>query len=1113
MSDTLNKDQSDRLSDFQANLIAQVTERERFLSLLSDSSQSDEVIKQYYVFLQNLLLAVENYGFRSIANLVSRIIQQLMQLETTQISPYSIQRIEYLHEQLLKNLNGISASSVKHASLSRLYFYGLSKHEVNSVLTKLKRSAVDDVVVDSLETMPMLASSELLVLRLTDEEIHSKTIDKLLASKNVTAHQILYLAESESSHVSLRLGAYGIENVFTWPKDQFFLARFYYLHLHQKDYSIKPFRLIFVGADESVAPLQQWMALLGCDAVHFSNIEEALNATRELHPDAFILDDVGLRYEVGPLVSAIRQTSALKQTPIFHLRPELKGLQAYQAGRDYDIDIFLSVTESVETLGLSLFSRLAHERRVNSLALSATEAVQQEADWKTGTDLHNILSIADTQGRIIEVNENFSRVSGYSADELIGQDHRIVNSGQHSRGFFQEMWATIAAGQVWQGEVCNRNKWGQLYWVDSSIFPVLGVDGKPEKYVSIRTDITHLKNTESRLLEAQDLAKLANWQSDVIRGEVEWSDSIYNIYGFDPSQQKPSIEALKNAILDEDVARVAKSVEQGDLTGIRDLVYRIKRGDGEIRYVHEVAKIHQNEQGEVVRIVASVQDVTDTKRAEEALKASEYRFTQSQRFAKIGIWDYKITTGDLFWSEQVAPLFGGPSSEMETSYDNFVGALHPDDRQAVLDAINNCIEKRAEYDIEHRVIWEDGSVRWLHEVGDVVRADDGMPLNMLGLVQDITERKLAEEELIQATFRAEQSDRAKSTFLSNMSHELRTPLNAIMGFGQLLELSAKEETEKRHVGNILSASDHLLRLINDILDLSRVESGEMEFLIEPVVVGELLNQIKEMMLVYAQQHHVTLHFPDDSELFTARVFADALRLKQVLINLVSNAIKYNKFEGEAWVSLEICDGRICIKVKDTGLGIEDAAIEKLFVPFNRLGQDHSAIEGTGVGLAITKRFVEAMNGEVVVSSKVGEGSEFTVIMPLDDNGVEDDADGSLRVKVLIIESSANDIRAMQAMLTDINPKIQLAAAPNIKVALASAQRSLPDIIFINSRLITEENLAVLEMIRSLSNEEMRIIGISDALDGSSDSPNNTIIEQMLVSPIDTQAVATIVNRD
>ncbi len=245
-----------------------------------------------------------------------------------------------------------------------------------------------------------------------------------------------------------------------------------------------------------------------------------------------------------------------------------------------------------------------------------------------------------------------------------------------------------------------------------------------------------------------------------------------------------------------------------------------------------------------------------------------------------------------------------------------------------------------------------------------------------GIIRDQTQYRRAEE--------AEKANQAKSEFLSRMSHELRTPLNAIIGFSEVIFYNAKEplsSSQKKNLNHILKASQHLLELINDILDLSRIDSGKIRLSLEPINMDQLIKDLSNLVYPMAEKEKVQLSLSEiNSDIF---VLGDKTRLKQSILNLLSNAIKYNRPSGQ--VSLKVIrvpNNRVLIEVSDTGIGIPNENFEDLFKPFNRLGADRSEIEGTGIGLAITKKLVELMNGSISVESDLGKGANFLLIFQL-----------------------------------------------------------------------------------------------------------------------------------
>lgn len=263
----------------------------------------------------------------------------------------------------------------------------------------------------------------------------------------------------------------------------------------------------------------------------------------------------------------------------------------------------------------------------------------------------------------------------------------------------------------------------------------------------------------------------------------------------------------------------------------------------------------------------------------------------------------------------------------------------------------------------------------------IVSAASGEPEYLLGISRDITDRKAADEAVRQAKLEAERASRAKSEFLSRMSHDLRTPLNAILGFAQLLEMDALAPEHSESVRQILKGGRHLLELINEVLDIARIEAGHLSLSPEPVAVSDVVAQVTDLVRPLGASRGITVMSTLPSDASALHVQADRQRLTQVLMNLVANAVKYNRDGGSVRVSCVAKAERVRLAVTDTGAGIPPEKLALLFQPFERLGADQSAIEGTGLGLAVSKGLTEAMGGAIGVESIVDEGSTFWVELP------------------------------------------------------------------------------------------------------------------------------------
>ena len=362
--------------------------------------------------------------------------------------------------------------------------------------------------------------------------------------------------------------------------------------------------------------------------------------------------------------------------------------------------------------------------------------------------------------------------------------------------------------------------------------------------------------------------------------------------------------------------------------------------------------------------------------ANAALSETNARLRLAMDSGQLGEWDLDATTDRITLGPRAAQMYG---LQQGVSYarSQVRELSHPQDAARVRQMLEQALADHHNFILEYRVLRRDGGVRWIASSGRGRYAPDGTLLGMTGVMQDITERKRVEAELNEAKAVAEQANIAKSEFLSSMSHELRSPLHSILGFAQLIESGSPPPSlgQKASIDQIRQAGWHLLALINEVLDLSLIESGKVSFSRQPLPLAEVLGECRAMIETQAAKNdvRVTFHPLDGPGL----VLADRTRTKQVLINLLSNAIKYNRMSGTLDVRCSTVGAqRVRVSVADTGQGMTPEHIAQLFQPFNRLGKETGAEEGTGIGLVVSKRLVEMMGGTIGVRSVLGMGSEF-----------------------------------------------------------------------------------------------------------------------------------------
>ena len=454
--------------------------------------------------------------------------------------------------------------------------------------------------------------------------------------------------------------------------------------------------------------------------------------------------------------------------------------------------------------------------------------------------------------------------------------------------------------------------------------------------------------------------------------------------------------------------------------------------------------------------------------------------------------------------------------------------IHPDDHALAAEhmhAATRGLDQRAR---EVRFFDRSGEVRWMQVRGRALFDAEGDVSGFAGVLHDVTERRHAEVQADVATRIAEQArdeaerarkeaerardeaeraldqavraSQAKSEFLSRMSHELRTPLNAILGFGQLLELSELAEEDVENVEHILIAGRHLLDLINEVLDVVRIESGKLSLTLVPVEVGAVVSESLDLVRHAATARGVTLASP--ARHCGVVALADRQLLKQVLINLLANAVKYNRDDGHVEVRCALLapadapaaaaeHGWLRLTVQDTGRGIAPEHLQDVFTPFERLGAEGTAVEGTGMGLSVTRRLVEALGGGIGLSSEVGRGSSFWVDLPLAEPLVEvavpAPREEQTRGTVLYVEDNAANVTLMRRIFSR-RPHLRLVIAHDGPQALEKARGDRPDLVLLDLHLPTMSGTEVLTALRAEPCAQLRAVPVvvvtADVSEGS-----------------------------
>ncbi len=444
----------------------------------------------------------------------------------------------------------------------------------------------------------------------------------------------------------------------------------------------------------------------------------------------------------------------------------------------------------------------------------------------------------------------------------------------------------------------------------------------------------------------------------------------------------------------------------------------------------------------------------------------------------------------------------------------FLDFVHPEDQDFISAEFQRLITGQQESLVHQlRFVRMDGNCRWLEIGARVIRNAHGALEGTAGTLVDTTERREIEAKLIAARDEAYRANRAKSEFLSRMSHEFRTPLNAVLGFGQLLEMADLRKPAADHVGFILSAGTHLLNLIDEVLDIARIESGRLTLTMEEFDVESLLAEAISLVgSAAAERHVVCLQAPENDPGMMA--IADRQRVKQVVLNLLSNAVKYNREYGQIRVATSIVneDSSIRIEVCDTGEGIDSSLLERVFAPFDRAGAEQTEIQGTGLGLALSKSLVEAMGGSIGVRSTVGVGSTFWFELPIGAraSAIISSPTVESEYSALCIEDNLSSLALIRTVLSSGGLKIIPALRGRAGIELA---RTLsPSIIVLDLDLPDVHGLDVLADLRGDERTSTIpvIVTTSDSTPSARKTAQSLGAARFLLKPLDITEFVTAV---
>ena len=682
---------------------------------------------------------------------------------------------------------------------------------------------------------------------------------------------------------------------------------------------------------------------------------QILSKVDNLNHDLIILDINLPDIDGFEICKILKNNSSSENIPVVFLtsqRDDIYIVKGYELGAEDFIHKPINTTEFLAKIRLHIKNKLLNDKLIMELWEKNQIAEEHRKLTIAVEQSVNTIVITDLDGNIEYANNAFEKTTGYTFNEAIGKNPRILKSGEQPKEFYENLWNVISLGMQWKGEFHNINKFGKSYWEAATITPIKDAEGKVVRYLAIKEDITDKKNAEQIIIQSENKYRKL----------------------FENSQLGIAITTINGKVVEANQAVM-------DMTG----------------YVYE-----------------------------DSLSSNIL---------------------EIYVNKEERNLFINQILK-EGKVNNFETQLYKKNKEIFYANVNSNIFELS-----------------------------GEKL-LITTILDITPTKNFETKLLEEKERAETANKLKSRFLANMSHEIRTPLNAVIGFTDILSSVEKEEFKKNYLHSIKSASKTLLHLINDILDLSKIEAGKMQINKSSVDIKTILFEIKEIFTLKSQQKKIDLFF-EIPENLPQYVLFDELRIRQILLNLVGNAIKFTQ-RGYVKIKVEYINNKnnkndLILRIIDTGIGIKEESQKTIFTAFQQQeDQDARKYEGTGLGLAISKRLIEMMDGKITLKSKIGEGSVFKIkfcnIEETDEtiNFSDTFNNENSNVKfdehlILVVDDNDSSRNIVKNYLSDTNLKIIETDDGN--KAFILAKQFIPDLIFMDLKMNGIDGFKAAELIK------------------------------------------------
>jgi hypothetical protein len=660
-----------------------------------------------------------------------------------------------------------------------------------------------------------------------------------------------------------------------------------------------------------------------------------------------------------------------------------------------------------------------------------------------------------------------------------------------------------------------------------------------------RAQAEALHDAQRRLERASLSIHEGHWETDLVTRK-HWASSSYCLLlGYDPSELPLDFMEQVDRLIHPDDLPVAREISTRHIETATAYQHetRLRHKDGSYRWFLVRGLAEKGADGRPIRLSGSVQDIHKQKLAESALADARQRFERAIRGTQDGLWEWDLVRRSLWISPRFEAILGYPEGAITGALKSPDDLVHPEDRETSEGAQRAHFEQNQPCDLEVRMRAASGEYRWVRMRGQSERDAFGRPLRLAGSMQDVTEARAARDALIQASEAAQAASRSKSAFLANVSHEIRTPMNGILGMTSLLLDTTLDSSQREFAETIHASASSLLAVINDILDFSKIEAGKLDIDVSAMNPAESIEEVRAILAFQAAAKSLRLEASADVSL-PRRVLGDRQRIRQCLINLVSNAIKFTHTGTVSVrvfpVSSENGMALTRFEVRDTGIGIAPETLSTLFQPFTQADSSTTRhFGGTGLGLSIVRRLVELMGGEVDVESELGRGSNFWFVLPLpvlegEATGDAAPAAGAENVpiarrgdagipavgglagrysgKVLLVEDNAINQKVARSFLERLGCRVTL-ASNGLEAVHAFAQARF-DLVLLDLQMPLMDGYAATNCLRKLEQGRRRtpIIALTaSAMTGQLDRCLEAGMDDLLTKPLDVRRLQAVLD--